>query len=600
MNNYQTSLRDIDFTLFDLFDYTNHCRAIGHAALDRELTGAFFIEAARFAEQVLAPLGPIGDQVGCRLVDGHVITPPGFKEAYAQYCAAGWPTLSRSTAYGGQGLPQSLGVILSEILGTPNWAWGMYAGLSQGAMHTIETHGTEAQKLQYLPALISGRWTGTMCLTEAQAGSDLGLLRTKAVLQEDGSYALTGTKIFISSGDHDFTENIIHIVLARLPDAPAGTKGISLFIVPKMLVNKEGVVLDSNAVSCGALEKKMGIHGNATCLLNFDGAKGWLLGEVNKGLNHMFTFMNLARIGSGLQGLAHAEIGFQSSRQYARERLQMRALTGVKNTAGEADPIIVHPDIRRMLLTQKTLVEGIRMLSYYASIKMDISQFSVNITERQQATDLLGLLTPIVKAFSTEAGFESANLALQCLGGHGYIREWGLEQNLRDCRIATLYEGTTGIQALDLLGRKVLGSGGKTLLPLIGEMNQLCRTCEVNELLAPHAAQLSTLIQEWQVISQQIGASAQQNPDEVGAASVDYLMYSGYLVLAFLWLKAEYIALQELSKSSEQPGFDCGFYRAKLNAANFYFARILPRTISLVSTMASGAGVLMNLASDDF
>ncbi len=596
MNNYRTPLRDIDFTLFELFKYEQHCRAIGHVSLDRELTGAFLGEAARFAEEVLAPLGSVGDQQGCKLIDGKVITPPGFKQAYQQYCEAGWPTLSRSTAFGGQGLPQSLGVILSEIIGTPNWAWGMYAGLSQGAMHTIEIHGSEQQKRQYLPSLISGRWTGTMCLTEAHAGSDLGLLRTRAEPQPDGSYLITGTKIFISSGDHDLAENIVHIVLARLPDAPAGTKGISLFVVPKILLKEDGSLASVNGVSCASLEDKMGIHGNATCALQFEEARGCLLGEVNKGLNHMFTFMNLARIGSGLQGLAHAEFGYQQARLYARERLQMRSLTGVKNTAGPADPIIVHPDIRRMLLTQKTLVEGIRMLSYYATIKMDTSQHSTNADERQQAADLLGLLTPIVKAFSTEAGFESANLALQCLGGHGYIRDWGLEQNLRDCRIATLYEGTTGIQALDLLGRKVLGAGGKTLAPLIDEITQLCRSCDGTEQLAAHAAQLATLTEEWQQLSMYIARQAQQNPDEIGAAAVDYLMCSGYLVVAFLWLKAQQTALQQLAK----PVADPGFYRTKLAAAEFYFARILPRTMGLIKAMESGADNLMSLASADF
>ena len=596
MNNYKTPLRDIDFTLFELFDYANHCREMGYVALDRELTGAFFGEAARFAEEVLAPLGPVGDQQGCQLIDGKVITPTGFKDAYQHYCDAGWPSLSRSLTYGGQGLPQSLGVILSEIIGTPNWAWGMYAGLSQGAMHTIETHGTDEQKQQYLPALISGRWTGTMCLTEAQAGSDLGLLRTRAEPLSDGSYRITGTKIFISSGDHDLAENIIHIVLARLPDAPPGTKGISLFVVPKLLIQDDSSPVVANGVSCTSLEAKMGIHGNATCVLQFEGARGWLLGEVNKGLNHMFTFMNLARIGSGLQGLAHAELGYQKSSLYTRERLQMRSLSGVKNTTGVADPIIVHPDIRRMLLTQKSLVEGIRMLSYYATIKMDVSQHAVDSAERQQAADLLGLLTPIVKAFSTEAGFESANLALQCLGGHGYIRDWGLEQNLRDCRIATLYEGTTGIQSLDLLGRKVLGSDAKTLELLLDEIAQLCSSCGGNEQLTTHAAQLATLSQEWQQLSLVIAHKARQNPDEIGAAAVDYLMYSGYLVLAFLWLKAEKTALQQLA----QPKADSGFYRAKLAAAEFYFARILPRTIGLVKAMESGADNLMSLSSNDF
>ncbi len=596
MNTYKTPLRDIDFTLFELFDYSHHCRAIGQGSLDQGLVNALFDEAARFAEEVIAPLGAAGDQVGCELKEGSVITPPGFKKAYTDYCSAGWPSLSRALAYGGQGLPQSLGVILSEIMGTPNWAWGMYAGLSQGAMHTIETHGTDEQKQRYLPSLISGRWTGTMCLTEAHAGSDLGLLRTRAVLQQDGSYRITGTKIFISSGDHDLTDNIIHIVLARLPDAPAGTKGISLFIVPKMLTAADGSIIQANSVSCGALETKMGIHGNATCMLNFDGAQGWLLGEVNKGLNHMFTFMNLARIGSGLQGLAHAELGYQVARRYAHERLQMRSLSGVKKPDAEADPIIVHPDVRRMLLTQKALSEGLRMLGYFASITMDLSQHAASGDEQQKAADLLGLLTPIVKAFSTEAGFESANLALQCLGGHGYIREWGLEQNLRDCRIATIYEGTTGIQALDLLGRKILAGGGHCLEPLVGEINQLCLLCKGDVQLAAHAEQLATLSSEWQALTRMIGERAQMNPDEIGAAAVDYLLYSGYLVLAFLWLKAQRLAVEQLTESTVNPGF----YHAKIATANFYFARILPRTFGLKKAIESGADNLMTLAGDHF
>ncbi len=596
MSNYQTPLRDINFTLFELFKYSDHCAHLGQPSLDTELANAFLAEAAHFSEDVLAPLGPLGDQLGCQLVDGDVITPPGFKEAYQRYCDAGWPTLSRSSAYGGQGLPQSLGIVLSEILGTPNWAWGMYAGLSQGAMHTIETHGSLHQKQRYLPALISGRWTGTMCLTESQAGSDLGLLRTKATPNPDGSYKITGTKIFISSGDHDLAENIVHIVLARLPDAPAGTKGVSLFVVPKVLVGDAGELLESNQINCSAIEHKMGIHGNATCVLNFDGATGWLLGDVNKGLNQMFTFMNLARIGSGLQGLAHAELGYQTARRYARERLQMRAPAGPKYPDKAADPIIVHPDVRRMLLTQKVLVEGIRMLCYFASLKMDLSQHAADVSERDAASDVLGVLTPIVKAFSSEAGFESANLALQCLGGHGYIREWGLEQNLRDCRIATLYEGTTGIQALDLLGRKVLGTGGKTLAILIDEVDRFCADCEGDTQLAPHLAQLATLNQQWQDLSLSIAAKAQQNPDEIGAAAVDYLMYSGYVVLAYLWLRAEKVAREKVDLS---PG-NADFYKAKLASADFYFARILPRTLGLVQMMESGAGNLMSLSEDSF
>lgn len=596
MSNYQTPLRDIKFTLFELFDYNHHCASIGQAGVDAELTGAFLQEAARFSENVLAPLGPLGDLAGCQLVDGKVITPPGFKEAYQQYCEAGWPTLARLPEYGGQGLPQSLAMVLSEIVGTPNWAWGMYVGLSQGAMHTIETHGSLRQKQQYLPALISGRWTGTMCLTESQAGSDLGLLRTRAEPNSDGSYRISGTKIFISSGDHDLAENIVHIVLARLPDAPSGTKGISLFVVPKILVGESGELLETNNISCSAIEHKMGIHGNATCVLNFDAATGWLLGDVNKGLNQMFTFMNLARVGSGLQGLAHGELGYQTARNYARERLQMRAAAGPKYPGQAADPIIVHPDVRRMLLTQKVLVEGIRMLCYFASIKMDLGQQAPDPRAREAANKLLAVLTPIVKAFSTEAGFESANLALQCLGGHGYIREWGLEQNLRDCRIATLYEGTTGIQALDLLGRKVVSAGGASLAVLIDEINAFCKGNESDPQLAPHLAQLAKLNQQWQDLSLAIAEKAQVNPDEIGAAAVDYLMYSGYLVLAYLWARAAMEANRILLTNPS----DAAFYRAKLASADFYYARILPRTLGLVQAIQSGAGNLMSLPDDYF
>lgn len=593
MTHYQAPLRDIHFALFELLDYEQHCKAVTDIPLEPELIQAFLSEAARFAEEQLAPINAVGDQQGCQLRDGTVTTPDGFKAAYEQFCASGWPTLTRTPAYGGQGLPQSLGVVINEIIGTPNWAWGMYAGLSQGAMHTIEVHGTDQQKQHYLPALISGQWTGTMCLTEAHCGSDLGLLRTKAEPQADGTYRITGNKIFISSGDHDMADNIVHIVLARLPDAPAGTRGISLFIVPKILIDDEARLREPNKVLCTALEHKMGIHGNATCELSFEGATGFLLGELNKGLTQMFTFMNLARIGTALQGLAHAELGYQNARAYTRERLQMRSLSGIKNPQGAADPIIVHPDVRRMLLTQKALVEGVRMLIYYTGLHADQKGGG---EESQKNEDMLGLLTPIAKAFSTEAGFESANLALQCFGGHGYIRDWGLEQNLRDCRIASLYEGTTGIQALDLLGRKVLGSGGAILKPLLQDIQHFCVAHESDAELSAQVAQLATLNQEWQALTQTIAERAAHNLDEIGAASVDYLMYSGYLVLGYLWLRAHQIALQQLAKGTTEPQF----YRAKILTANFYYARILPRTKTLAATIRSGADTVMAMASEDF
>lgn len=595
MSNFKAPLRDIEFALFEVLHYEQHCANYA-PDLDRGLVKALLEEGARFSETVLAPLSMTGDSEGCRLVDGRVVTPTGFKAAYRQYCDAGWPSLARSVEFGGQGLLQSLGIVGNELSATANYAWTMYPGLSQGAMYTIETHGSKEQKDTYLPPLISGKWTGTMCLTEAHSGTDLGLLRTKATPLGDGRYSISGTKIFISSGDHDLAENIVHIVLARLPDAPAGTKGISLFIVPKFSLNADGSVGAKNNVSCGSLEHKMGIHGNATCVLNFDGAVGALLGEAHKGLNLMFTFMNLARLGAGLQGLAHAEAGFQKSLNYARERLQMRSLTGAKNPEGIADPIIVHPDVRRMLLTQKALAEGMRMMVYFASKRIDIAQHAEDPAQRQAANDMLSLLTPIAKGFMTEVGFESANLALQCFGGHGYIKEWGVEQNLRDCRIASLYEGTTGIQALDLLGRKILLSNGNILGSFTACMQQFCEEgAQVPELL-PYVESLTRLLKEWVELTSRIGERAMVNPDEVGAASVDYLMYCGYILLAYFWGRAAKVSYKALAEGRG----DAKFYRAKLETARFYYERILPRTNALVTIINSGSDNLMSLAADDF
>lgn len=595
MNPYQTPLRDIEFALFDVLQYSHHCQDLGATQLDAGLATAFLQEAGRFADEQLAPLNSIGDRQGCKLDAGQVKTPQGFREAYQQYCAMGWPSLCRNQDYGGQGMPQSLGIVLSEIIGTPCWSWSMYVGLSQGAMHTLETHGTDEQKQTYLPHLISGRWTGTMCLTESQAGSDLGLLRTRAEPDGQGGYRITGTKIFISSGDHDLAENIVHIVLARLPDAPPGTRGISLFVVPKFLPAGAGLGARNNIV-CSRLEEKMGIHGNATCELVFDGAQAWLLGDINKGLNLMFTFMNLARIGSGIQGVAHAEFGYQLARSYARERLQMRALSGAKSPDAPADPIIVHPDVRRMLLTQKAITEGLRMLAYDAALKIDQVQSLAESAERQKANELLSLLTPIVKAFSTELGFESANLALQCFGGHGYIREWGVEQNLRDCRIASLYEGTTGIQALDLLARKVLANSGQTLELLLAELRDFCADNQAVTELQRYLQPLQALLPEWADLTRALAQKAASNADEIGAAAVDYLMYSGYLLLAYYWARAARQAEFRLQAADPQ----ADFYRAKLATADFYFARLLPRTSTHAALIRAGADSLMGLAAGDF
>lgn len=595
MSDFKAPLRDIEFALFEVFHFEEHY-AEYCPSLDRELTNALLDENAHFCENVLAPLSAIGDSEGCCLENGKVVTPTGFKDAYQRYCNAGWPSLARSLEFGGQGLPQSLGLVMNELSATANYAWTMYPGLSQGAMHTIESHGSNEQKQTYLPALISGLWTGTMCLTEAHCGTDLGLLKTKASPLGDGRYTVSGTKIFVSSGDHDLTENIVHIVLARLPNAPAGTKGISLFIVPKFIIHANGSLGDRNNVNCGSLEHKMGIHGNATCLLNFDGAVGTLLGEPHKGLHLMFTFMNLARLGAALQGLAHAELGFQKSLKYAQQRLQGRSLSGAKNPNGGADPIIVHPDVRRMLMTQKALTEGMRMMAYYAAKLVDVVQLGQGETLRQSALDMLSLVTPIAKGFMTELGFESANLALQCFGGHGYIKEWGVEQNLRDCRIASLYEGTTGVQALDLLGRKILLSNGKLLRKFTECIQQFCLDPTNPPELSAYMESLARLEKEWLVITAKIGVRAQHNPDEVGAASVDYLMYCGYIFMGYLWARAAKAAANKLVVGTHEPDF----YRAKLATARFYFERVLPRTLSLAATINSGADNLMSLNAEHF
>jgi alkylation response protein AidB-like acyl-CoA dehydrogenase len=595
MNKIKIPLRDIEFALFELLHFEEHYRDYC-PALDGDLTNALLSENARFCEDILAPLSAVGDREGCHIADGKVITPNGFKSAYRHYCEAGWPSLARSTKFGGQGLPQSLGIVINELSATANYAWTMYPGLSQGAMHTIESHGSDIQKQTYLPALISGEWTGTMCLTEAHCGTDLGLLKTTATPMGDGRYTINGNKIFISSGDHDLADNIVHIVLARLTDAPAGTKGLSLFIVPKYVINSDGSLGEPNKVTCISLEQKMGIHGNATCALNFDGALGTLLGEANKGLNLMFTFMNLARLGAALQGLAHAEAGFQVALDYSRERLQGRSLSGVKNPAAAADPIISHPDVRRMLMTQKALSEGMRMMVYFAAKRVDIAQHGHTERQRQMAQDMLSVVTPIAKGFITELGFESASLALQCFGGHGYIRDYGVEQNLRDCRIASLYEGTTGVQALDLLGRKILLSDGKLMEGFTQCIQYFCQDPSNAPELSPYVESLARLHTEWLGVTRCISARAQQNPDEVGAASVDYLMYCGYIFMGYLWARAAKTALAALATTTEEHDF----YRAKLTTARFYFERILPRTLTLVATINSGADNLMELPSEDF
>ena len=453
MPDYKAPLRDMRFLMDEVFDYPATYAAIGAVDATPDLVGAILEEGAKFCEQVLAPLNRSGDEEGAVWKDGVVTTPKGFKEAFAQYVEGGWNGLSADPAYGGQGLPTSLAMAISEMVASANTSWGMYPGLTHGAMSAIHAHGSEEQKQTYLTKLTEGRWTGTMCLTEPHCGTDLGIIKTRAVPQADGSYAITGTKIFISAGEHDMSENIVHLVLAKLPDAPAGTKGISLFIVPKFNGGADGEAAERNGVSCGSIEHKMGIKASATCVMNFDSAKGFLIGELNKGLNCMFTMMNHARLGTGMQGLCNGEASYQGALRYANDRLQMRSLTGPKAPEKPADPIIVHPDVRRMLLTMKSLNEGSRALGYFTAQLLDIAHRSPDEAQREEAEGLLAFLTPICKAFMTEAGLEATSLGMQVFGGHGYIREWGMEQLMRDARIAPIYEGTNCIQALDLLGR---------------------------------------------------------------------------------------------------------------------------------------------------
>lgn len=596
MSNYKAPLRDIKFVTEEVLNINEHyANLAGAEEATPDMISAILEEGAKFSERVLSPLNRVGDEQGCTFKDGVVTTPDGFKEAYAQYVEGGWPSLAHPESVGGQGLPESLGLMVTEMVATANWSWSMYPGLSHGAMNTLESHGTEEQKQTYLTKLVSGEWTGTMCLTEPHCGTDLGMLKTKAEPQDDGSYHISGTKIFISAGEHDLADNIVHIVLARIAGAPEGTKGISLFVVPKFNVDGNGEKAERNNLSCGSIEHKMGIHGNATCVMNFDGAKGFLIGPENKGLNCMFTFMNTARLGTALQGLAHSEWSLQNSVAYAKDRLQMRALSGAKAPEKAADPIIVHPDVRRMLLTQKAFAEGGRALIHYCSILVDKTKHG-NDEEKAEADELMSLLTPIAKAFLTETGFEAANLGMQVYGGHGYIAEWGMEQNVRDCRISMMYEGTTGIQALDLLGRKVLMTQGATLKRFTKIVHKFCKEHKGNKKAKAYITELDKLNSQWGDLTMKIGMKAMMNKEEVGAASVDYLMFSGYVVLAYFWAKMAIIAQEKIAEGAEEKGF----YKAKVQTANFYYQRILPRTLTHAEAMLSGAGNLLDMEEDDF
>lgn len=594
MAHYVPPLRDMQFVLQEVLDVEGTLQQLPvHADLNLDLINQVLGAGGKFCSEVLHPLNASGDLEGCSYdpKTGAVRTPAGFKEAYARFVEAGWPSLNCDPAHGGQGLPQIVKTGFQEMTTACNQAWSMYPGLTHGVSEILRAHGTGEQKTLYLPKLVGGEWAGTMCLTEPHCGTDLGLLRTRAEPASDGTYRLTGSKIFITSGEHDFTPNIIHMVLARLPGAPEGTRGISLFLVPKFLPDADGQPGVRNGVRCNGIENKMGIHASPTCQMAFDGATGWLVGQPHQGLKAMFVLMNVARLGVGTMSLGLMEAAYQASVAYARERLQMRALSGPKAPELAADPIIVHADVRRMLLTQRAYLEGSRALAYWAALLTDVSERHADPVQRKQADDVLTLLTPVVKAFISDAACECTNLAVQVHGGHGYIVESGVEQLVRDARINPIYEGTNGIQSLDLLGRKVLADGGarmKIFGTLVHQFAQAHKDSEpMREFLAPLEA-TGTLVME---CSLQVGARAFENRDEVGAAAVDYLRLFSHYVYAYLWARMAQVSLGRA---------DDPFYAAKLVTARFYVQRLLPETRMLAARIQAGGKNLFEMDAEQF
>jgi alkylation response protein AidB-like acyl-CoA dehydrogenase len=593
--SYQAPLRDMRFVLHELFDVAGHCARLDNG-LDRELIDGVLEEAAAFAAGEIAPLNRNSDEEGCHLAEGKVTTPKGFRAAYQQYVDNGWASMTGPVEFGGQGFPQLVSCAFHEMLMGASLSFRVYSGLTEGAVLALHKHGSTELKNRYLAKMVSGQWTGTMCLTEPQAGTDLALLRTRAEPQADGSYQVSGSKIFISGGEQDLSENIVHLVLARLPDAPAGVKGISLLLVPKFIATAEGSLGEKNPLACGAIEHKMGIKGASTCVMNFDGATGWLVGEANQGLACMFTMMNDARFQVGLQGLGIGEAAFQGALRYARERLQSRGLKGAVAPEKAADPIIHHPDVRRMLLTQKTLVEGSRMLAAYTARQLDLEHGAEEPAARKAAGKRAALLIPIVKAFFTDMGQEVASHAVQVYGGHGFIREWGMEQLMRDSRITQLYEGTNGIQALDLIRRKLLGDGGAELGTLIDEFAALADRCASQPDLAEPARIVGQRLQQWRELAAQVIALSQADAEEIGAVSVDFLQYSAYVLLAGFWLQAAATAQQQLDAGTGE----AAFYQAKLHSAALYLRRVLPRASGHREALLGGAACLMAMPEESF
>ncbi|MGR3323681.1 MAG: acyl-CoA dehydrogenase C-terminal domain-containing protein [Pseudooceanicola sp.] len=592
MPSYTAPVKDMQFLLHDVF-HVSKSDIPGYDEMDADFTGAILGEAGKIASEVLAPLNPVGDQQGCRLENGVVYTPDGFKAAFDQMREGGWTGLDCDPNYGGQGMPHVMGVATGEMFTGANMAFTMYQGLTHGAYSAIHAHGSDAQKAKWLPKMVTCEWTGTMNLTEPHCGTDLGLMRTKAEPQDDGTYRITGQKIFISAGDHDMSDNVVHLVLAKIPGGPEGIKGVSLFIVPKFLVDDDGNVGARNGVSVGALEEKMGIHGNATCVMNYDGAEGYLLGEEHKGMRAMFTMMNEARLGVGMQGLAVAEAAYQNALTYAKERLQGRAVTGAENPDGPADPLIVHPDIRRSLMDQKSFAEGARAFAFWGAEMIDRAHRTGDAT----AEGTVSLLTPVLKGFLTDQGFDMAVLAQQIYGGHGYIEEWGMSQFARDARIAMIYEGANGVQALDLVGRKLAADGGKPAMAFFEMIRTFCNENAEDEALAKDFIEpLKTASKHLQEAAMYFMQNGMKNPNHALAGSYDFMHLFGHVCLGLMWTK---MAIAARARLADGAG-DAEFYETKIATGRYYMARRLPATAMHLARITSGADTVMALDAARF
>jgi alkylation response protein AidB-like acyl-CoA dehydrogenase len=597
MTTYRAPQRDMRFVLHELLGVEQLARLPGYEDATAEVIDQVIAEGAKLCENVLFPINRAGDEAGCAYENGVVRTPAGFKDAYDAFVAGGWTGLAADAEYSGQGLPKTIKFVIDEMVCSANLAFSTYPGLSSGAYHAISLHADDELKARYLPKLAEGRWSGTMCLTEPQCGTDLGLIRTRAGPQDDGSFAITGTKIFISAGEHDLSQNIVHLVLARLPDAPKGIRGISLFLVPKFLPRQDGEAGARNGVACGGIEHKMGINGSATCVINFEQATGWLLGEPNRGMRAMFTMMNDARLEVGIQGLGVAETAYQSAVAYARERLQGRALTGARQPDRPADPILVHPDVRRMLLTMRAVTEGARALAYWVGMAIDRANRDPDPAARQAADDLVALMTPIIKAYFTDQGSATANLGVQIMGGHGYIREWGMEQLVRDARITQLYEGANGIQALDLVGRKLPAHYGRYLRTFFHPVMAFIERHQSDPELAEFVLPLAKAFARLQQITLHVAQGGLKNPDEAGAASSDYLRLFALVALAFMW--AQMVAVAK-AKLAEGAGGEAAFYEAKIRTARFFVTKLLPESGALFAQIMAGGAPVMDFEDAAF